>query len=113
MAFCGSPAPERDVLEALRLARGLLDASTPPVDASWEERRPVPGIGTMRDHGNEAKFPACAQLRHCRTCSRSGLAKARRSVRLAWYSFFTRRNQRICASASPTNIGGGKGAPPS
>lgn len=50
------------------------------------------------------------QLLQWKTCSRSGLTNGRCSARLAWYSFLTRRNQRIWASASPTNMDRGKGA---
>ena len=59
----GFLAAERDTLEALELAHGLLDAGASLVEQIGEERGPVPGIGAVWDHRDDAARPAGRPVR--------------------------------------------------
>jgi len=50
-------AAERDALEALELADGLLDPGTAAVEAPWEEGRSALGIAPVGDDRTDAAPP--------------------------------------------------------
>src|SRR5690606_38356817 len=54
VVFAGLLAAERDALEALQLADGLLDPSAAAVERSGEEARPACGAGAVWDDGADA-----------------------------------------------------------
>ena len=54
----GFLAAQRDPLEALELADGLLDAGAAFIERAWEELRFGDGIAAVRDDGTDAA-PAC------------------------------------------------------